>query len=309
MSLIRRAGAEVLRLLKLAVDPAAAADEVQVYQKKVSGVTQLSARVDNGAIYQLTPVIVSDTIVANQNDYAPTNYEVATVFEISPSGASRTITGLQGGQSGRIVYIHNPASSGQLLTISGNDSSSAAANRFQTADANTGNASTILRPSAGAAFIYISSRWMEIAKTSGYNIIADFNLTSNGTLTVAGAATVGTIIATTANLSVLTLFGTSTTIAADQDDWTPNSFNISSRVELDPTGVNRTITGMTGGQASRIVLLWNTSTTLTVTLSHQNAASLAANRFLCPGAVDYAILPGRAVWVVYTGSRWVLMVS
>lgn len=55
MSATRRPGADFLRLLEMAADPASAPDEVYVYPKDVAGVSQLFARVSDGTVYQLTP--------------------------------------------------------------------------------------------------------------------------------------------------------------------------------------------------------------------------------------------------------------
>jgi len=56
MSRIRNAGAELLRLLKLAADPGGTAGEVQIYPKDVAGVTQLFAQAGDGTVSQLTPL-------------------------------------------------------------------------------------------------------------------------------------------------------------------------------------------------------------------------------------------------------------
>jgi len=54
-SIIRRAGAHILKLLQSAADPAAVANQVQVYSKDDGGVAQLFARASDGTISQLTP--------------------------------------------------------------------------------------------------------------------------------------------------------------------------------------------------------------------------------------------------------------
>jgi len=54
-SVIRRAGAKLLRLIKRALDPAAEADRILAYGKDSLGITQLFARSSDGTVHQLTP--------------------------------------------------------------------------------------------------------------------------------------------------------------------------------------------------------------------------------------------------------------
>lgn len=65
MSIIRRAGADSLKLIQMAADPAAVAGQVQVYPKAVAGVAQLFARVGDGTVYQLTPPLAGIEIRFN----------------------------------------------------------------------------------------------------------------------------------------------------------------------------------------------------------------------------------------------------
>lgn len=55
MSIIRRAGAQLLKIIKRALDPTAEADRVQLYSKDVAGVSQLFAIASDGTVTQLTP--------------------------------------------------------------------------------------------------------------------------------------------------------------------------------------------------------------------------------------------------------------
>ena len=56
MSFFRRAGALIARFFTSAADPAAAANEFQLYSKDDAGVSQLYGRSDDGTIHQLTPI-------------------------------------------------------------------------------------------------------------------------------------------------------------------------------------------------------------------------------------------------------------
>lgn len=62
-SFFRRAGAQILRVLKIAADPAQDANGVQVYSKDVAGIVQLFARASDGTITQLTPTFTPTTQV------------------------------------------------------------------------------------------------------------------------------------------------------------------------------------------------------------------------------------------------------
>lgn len=55
MSIIRRGGAHILKLIESGADPAVIADHVQVYSKDDAGTAQLFAMDGAGAVYQLTP--------------------------------------------------------------------------------------------------------------------------------------------------------------------------------------------------------------------------------------------------------------
>jgi len=248
-------------------------------------------------------LVLPSSLLADVNDFSIPGSDVATTFILTPVGAARSITGLAGGVLGRIVWIVNPTGTGQNLSIVGESALSAAANRFRPADGNNGSSPDVLRPCSAEAFVYNGTRWQGLAKTSGTNIVADNNITSNGSLTVAGNIACGTInVTTTASLSVLSLFGTSTLVLANQNDWVPGSFNISTRVDAVPDA-NRVITGLAQGFANRVVIIQNISA-FTLTLNHEDAMSAAANRFQLPGAVNYVIPAERSIMLYHTGVRW-----
>jgi hypothetical protein len=94
------------------------------------------------------------------------------------------------------------------------------------------------------------------------------------------------------------------TITARRDDWAPTGIEMAGAVFMD-ADANRTITGITGGASGRVLVLLNTSA-FTITLSHNDANSSAANRFRAPGSANYAIQSNGAAMVVYdsNGPRW-----
>jgi len=252
--------------------------------------------------------VLSDALVADVSDYSPPGGAAATTFILTPVLAPRSITGLADGVLGRIIWIVNPANSGFNLVIVGESALSAAVNRFRPADGNNGASPDVLRPSSAEGFVYNGTRWQGLAKLSGSNIVADNNITSNGSMTVAGNIACGTInVTTVASLSVLSLFGTSTLVLANQNDWVPNSFNISTRVDAVPDA-NRDITGLAQGFANRVVIVQNISAFM-LKLKNEDAASAAANRFSLPQGLDYTILRDRSVMLYHTGTRWRALVS
>ena len=90
-------------------------------------------------------------IGANQDDYAPTSLGWSTVLRLS-TDASRDITGITGGASGRILFLFNV---GGFNVVLKNDVTSTAANRFLFP------ADITLAPNEGIGLMYdaTSSRW------------------------------------------------------------------------------------------------------------------------------------------------------
>src|SRR5882724_3607622 len=101
MSIIRRAGAEFLRLIKQAANPGALANKVSLYVKNDGGGTsQLFAQDDAGNVYQITPVglfqglsISPAAIAGANNDYNPAGLATASSIRQDLS-ATATLTGL-----------------------------------------------------------------------------------------------------------------------------------------------------------------------------------------------------------------------
>ena len=111
----------------------------------------------------LTGDITPAQITADQNDYAPTGHDTASVFRLA-SDTTRTITGIAGGADGRIIIIYNIGSS--AINFAHESASSAAANRIQIIGTNT----LVLYGGAfvSATFQYDAtlSRWKLIAATT-----------------------------------------------------------------------------------------------------------------------------------------------
>lgn len=76
---------------------------------------------------KLTGIISPSQITANQNDYAPTGFSTATLLRLN-TDASRNVTGLAGGATGRVVKLLIIGSF--PLVLVNESGSSTAANRF-----------------------------------------------------------------------------------------------------------------------------------------------------------------------------------
>lgn len=112
--------------------------------------TTLSTLSASGTV-AFTGIISPSQITGNQDDYAPTGHATANVFRLS-TDASRNITGLAGGASGRIVIIHNVGSNNIVLK---DDTTSTAANRF----ALTGDITLAADAATMLQYDNTSSRW------------------------------------------------------------------------------------------------------------------------------------------------------
>jgi len=75
-----------------------------------------------------------------------------------------------------------------------------------------------------------------------------------------------------------------------------------------PSGATRVLSGMVAPTFVRCVYIYNADTVNTITLSH-DSTSASANRFYCPGGVNYDLPPFTGCLVIYdlTFSRWVVL--
>lgn len=99
-----------------------------------------------------TGVISPTQITADENNYAPTGFETASIIRLS-SNAARIITGIQGGASGRIMVLANAGSFD--ITLARENASSLTTRRFAFMS------DFVLRPGQTVMLVYDStvSRW------------------------------------------------------------------------------------------------------------------------------------------------------
>jgi hypothetical protein len=96
-------------------------------------------------------------------------------------------------------------------------------------------------------------------------------------------------------------------IVLPTNNWVPGTFGIITLVRVT-TDASRTVSGMAGGVPNSIVCLLNVNAigSNAPTYSHEDALSVAANRFHNSGAVSKTGQSSGAVWYMYDGvsSRW-----
>ena len=116
---------------------------------------------------------------------------------------------------------------------------------------------------------------------------------NTGNLSASGALTISGIISPAQ-------------LTADTHDWNPTGLASASAIRVS-TDAARTITGIAGGSAGRVLVLDNIGAS-DITLKHQ-ITSVTANRFICPGNSDFTLRVSTSVTLRYDGtsSRWRIM--
>lgn len=163
--------------------------------------------------------------------------------------------------------------------------------RFDGGSITTGNTRVVTMPDA------------DITLPSGTYV------TETGTQTLTNKTlTSPTITAPTLSTSVL-LTGviTPAQITANQNDYAPTGFATASVLRLD-TDAFRTITGIAGGAAGRIIIIQNVGANI-LAFASEDSGSTAANRFYVPSGTGFHLEQYGTAMFYYDGtfSRWVLV--
>lgn len=99
--------------------------------------------------------------------------------------------------------------------------------------------------------------------------------------------------------------------AGNTDDYNPTSLGARSIFRLTPNATGSVLTGLQAQAANMSLSMFNIQTGAlgTLTLAHQNVGSVATNRFICPGEVDFVVPAGGSVRVWRDGAtgRWRVM--
>lgn len=119
----------------------------------------LNASVSFSHAFHLAGVISPAQITADQNNYSPTDLASSSHLRLS-TDASRTITGLAGGATGRIITIANVGSND--LVLASESASSTAANRFLFAG---GDLTVAADQTVALRYDGTSSRWRRMTET------------------------------------------------------------------------------------------------------------------------------------------------
>lgn len=118
--------------------------------------------------------------------------------------------------------------------------------------------------------------------------------TDNASVTGSAVTTESTLVAS----SVLS----PAQITADQNDYAPTG-HATAFAFLLTSDAARNITGLAGGVEGRLIHIHNDGAQ-NIVLVAGSVASTAANRFVCPGGVDFTLNGDDSVMLQYLSSRW-----
>jgi len=223
-------------------------------------------------------IVTPPQILSSQNDYAPAGLDKAYIFCLS-SDASRTITGLAGGASGREVVLENVG--GNPIVLADQDAGSAAANRFAL------GASLTIAPGKSVTLLYDAaiSRWRPKSVVLPFGALA----------TLDRITTIDQNIALSGDI-------TPPTITANQNDYNPAGLPTASVLRL-ATDATRTLTGLAGGADGRLLCIVNAGNN-GILLANEDTNSAPANRFSI--GANLTIAAGQSVMLLYdaVAARW-----
>jgi hypothetical protein len=86
-------------------------------------------------------------------------------------------------------------------------------------------------------------------------------------------------------------------LTVNTNDYAPAGLTAAASVRLAATGAVN-LTGLHAASNAGSKLLINISA-FTITITHADVSSAAANRFRCPGAANLSLTAGRGVWIWY----------
>lgn len=223
---------------------------------------------------QLPSTVITDTLVADQNDYNPTGLSTAMQLRLTSSGATRTITGLQSFGTALSpvlweLFITNVGTSNNVI-FTHESASSTAANRF----AFDGRDIVLLPGQSCSLFYdYTSSRWRGIASSQD-----------------------GYLGGSTAWAGVLT----PATLSSDQNDYNPTGFRNTAVLRLNASTIIN-ITGLADPINGRKLDIINIGI-IPITFVGQSVLSVVANRFY----TSTTLVGGACISLIYDGpsSYW-----
>lgn len=116
--------------------------------------------------------------------------------------------------------------------------------------------------------------------------------TFTGTITANGTTTLAQQVIMSGRIDA--------TISGNQNDWNPTGLSTANSIFIDGGAADRTITGITGGVAGRLIYIVNKGSTNNLVLSNSSSSSTAANRFSFGG--DVILPPNITICLRYDGT-------
>ena len=270
--------------------------------------------------------IIFPTLSGDVNDWAPAGF--STCFAVYPySAASRIITGLAGGVSGRVIWLANNNGGSIVLTLPYNSGSSLTANVFLT----PGGVDLHLQPYTAVQLFYNGSDWQVMGVLNFADVA--FDATAPSTQALGDSAVVGTAVtaahrdhkhampSTDLALTSSVVSGAETVRllrfadfiapvpSVTQNDWAPSLGEQYTQWQVMCSAATA-LSGITApvvGNKHDFHILINASA-FTLTLKH-DVTSTAANRFYCPNNADVLVRQNGTVFIIYdtNASRWRVM--
>lgn len=96
-------------------------------------------------------------------------------------------------------------------------------------------------------------------------------------------------------------------VSTSQNDWSPSSWTGATHVLVNCTGAS-TITGLSATATQKVKTIVNSSSsTNSLTFSHESASSTAANRMQTATGTSVIVAPGQSIRFYYSSSasRWI----
>lgn len=148
-----------------------------------------------------------------------------------------------------------------------------------------------------------------LTTSSGTHILIPVSITDSGT--IPDGAALLTMIHFCGSIPRHKLIDTPTALSGNQNDWEGGLGEV---IRAEASGAPRTVTGFqpfdTGNNSynsrAHVVTIWNVGATHNILFTHEDAASIVANRFLISGGSTLTLAPNEKVTLTYdpTTLRW-----
>lgn len=220
---------------------------------------------------QLPFNVVTDTLLADVNNYSPAGLSTSVQLRLTASGTARSITGIAisgtaGAPNLSELKITNVGANDIILRSE--SASSTAANRFS-----LDGKDVVVAAGANCTMWYdwTSARWRGVANSTDGKLAGQY-------------ATTGVI--------------TPPVLATSQNDYSPAGIENAAVVRLTASAIV-SLTGLAGGYNGRRVAIFNIGS-LPITLENQSSGSAAANRFFT-GSSNTTIVGNNTANLLYDG--------